>query len=181
MLKSTITDGFFPLCSKYGVYKPSELLGFAPNVITSVEGMAILAGIKPTPAEQQAKFDDFNAKNAAAKNRGKSEILARKVSQQSLITGFNQWANFIDTAADGDLQVIIDTGFNARRAPGKAEIPSIPGDLRARYTDQSGEIIVGCTGGRNVRNFSTRSRGIRRWPVDRCPALDQVQRTSSRD
>ncbi len=155
MLKSTITDGHFPICARaFGTYKPDELLGFAPNVITKVTGDPLMAGIKPAVAAQQAAFDDFSAKNAAAKNRGKMEILQRKMSQKVLVTGFGQWANFIDTAADGVLAVIIGSGFDARRAPGTGEIPSIPTNLRTRNGANSGEAVVACTGGRNIRNFS---------------------------
>lgn len=155
MLQTTVIDGFYPLCSRgFGVYTPDELIGFTPNVITKVTGDLLMALIKPTPAALEAAFDDFSTKNAAAKNRGKMEILQRKMSQKVLLTGLGQWANFIDTAADGDLSVIIGTGFNARRAPGAGTMPSVPGDPRARYGANSGEIIVRVTGGRNVRNFS---------------------------
>ena len=104
--------------------------------------------------EVQASLDDLIAKNSAALNRGRMELVERRAAQKVTVGQLRLWANFIDTAADGDLTVIYSFGFEARRAPSPSSVPAVPGNVRAAYGKNTGTMVVRGRGGRNVRNFS---------------------------
>ena len=131
-----------------------DLIGFTGNGITSVTGYALAAGIKPPVPEMQAGLDDLVSKNQAAMNGGRMERIARNASKRTLVEYVRSWASYVDFIADGDVMVVLNCGFQPRRASTPSVIPATPANFRAAHGKLSGEMMLRCKGGRNVRNFS---------------------------
>jgi hypothetical protein len=153
---SSNEDAFLPLASReFAIYTTDDLIGFTTNGITHVTGYAPVAAIKPTIAEMQAGLDDLIAKNAAARNGGRTERMLRNLAKKATVDQIRQWAGFIESVADGDRMVIVNCGFQLRRASTPSTIPATPTNVRVADGKVSGEAVLRCKGGRNVRNFSS--------------------------
>src|SRR4051794_35688255 len=152
---SSNANALLPITSKeFGRYTIDDFISFGVNAVGLVTGLGPLAAIQPTPAAVQTGLDDLITKNGAAKNGGRIERLARNASHKSSIGQVRQWANYIDFMADGEISLIIAAGFQPRRASTPSQVPAIPANVRAAYNEMSGEVLLRCKGGRNVRNFS---------------------------
>jgi hypothetical protein len=152
---SSNADALLPITSKEFVrYTIDDYISFGINAVGHVTGLVPLASIQPTPAAVQTGLDDLITKNGAAKNGGRVERLARNASHKSSIGQVRQWANYIDFMADGDISMIVEAGFQPRRASTPSQVAAIPANVRAAYNDMTGEMLLRCKGGRNVRNFS---------------------------
>ncbi len=139
---------------EFARYTVGDLIVFSGNVVTVVTGYAPAAAIKPTPAVVQAAIDDLVSKNQAAMNGGRTERMERNGSKGTLIDYVRSWATYVDFIADGDVMVVLNCGFQPRRASTPSVTPATPSDFRLVYGKLSGEMMLRCKGGRNVRNFS---------------------------
>jgi hypothetical protein len=152
---SSNADAFLPITSKeFATYTIEDFIGFGTNVVTHVTGFAPVAAIKPPVPEVKAGMDDLISKNGAAMNGGRTERMDRNLSHKASVGQMRQWASYIDSIAEGDRMLILECGFQLRRASTPSTVPAIPGNVRVAYSDKSGEALLRCKGGRNVRNFS---------------------------
>jgi hypothetical protein len=152
---SSNAGAFLPITSKdFATYTVEDYIGFTTNVITHVTGYAPVAAIKPPIADMQIGLDDLIAKNGAAKNRGRMEIMQRDLAHGTSVNQMRQWASYIDSVANGDRMLILDCGFQLRRASTPSTVPAIPANVRVGFGKSSGELVLRCKGGRNVRNFA---------------------------
>jgi hypothetical protein len=155
-IMNTIINGFYVLVSRaFGKYSAAHLVTFFQNVIDMVTGNPAFPGITPTTADAQTALDDLKAKDMAAMNRGRLEMLARNASRLAFLVIGRQWANYVEANCGGSLETLESSGFEARRAPTPPVAPNVPGNLRADYGKNSGEMVLRCKGNRNNRNYST--------------------------
>ncbi len=175
---SSNVDGFLPIASRgFAVFNTEDLIGFTTNGITKVTGYAPVANIKPTPVEVQASLDDLIAKNGAAKNRGRMEMMLRNLAYDITANQMRQWASYIESVADGDRMIILNCGFQLRRGSSPSTIPATPADVRVATGKLSGELIVRCKGGRNIRNFSIQYALSPDGPWTDCPFTTKARGT----
>ncbi len=155
---SSYDGSFLPITSKeFATYNVPDFISFTANSLTCVPDVTPMTAIKPPIADVQQGLDDLIAKNNTAKNGGKMEVMVRNIAHQFSVNQMRQWASFIDSVANGDRLLILQCGFHLRRASTPSEIPAVPANLRAAFGKLSGELILRCKGGRNVRNFSVQS------------------------
>lgn len=110
---SSKEDAFLPITSKeFAVYTTEDLIGFTTNAITHVTDNAPVADIQPNVATVQLGLDDLITKNAAAKNRGRTEMMQRNLAKKTTIDQLRQWASYIDSVANGDRMLILECGFS---------------------------------------------------------------------
>src|SRR5205823_3582666 len=134
----TIIDGFFPRFSRRFVrLSVSGLLTFARNIVT----MRGVPAITPNPplATITTAADDLDSKNQASLNGGKLEVALRRASQKVLLDILRQQGNNVEAQSNGDLSLLLSTGFEAVRAPSPVSGVHTPGDVRVTQGDMSGE------------------------------------------
>lgn len=108
----------------------------------------------PTLAAVTAAVDDLEVKNQASMNRGRVEIAQRNASQAITLNLARQLGNYVESTANGALDVLLSSGFEAIPAPSPSAIPAVPSELFLTQGDKSGELYLRFTGDYNVRNFS---------------------------
>lgn len=148
-------DRLFPIAAQaFAYYTVPNLIVFGTNAIEKATGSRPLAGIKAITPVMRVLLDDLLAKNTAAMNRGREEIMQRKAAKAAFVAPLRDWANYARIACAGSVMTLVSFGFEARRAPSPKSMPGTPANFRVGRTDKSGEAMLRCRGGRNVRNFS---------------------------
>ena len=176
---SSNPNAFLPLASKeFAIYTTDDLIGFTTNAITHVAGYAPVADILPAVADVKLALNDLVTKNAAALNKGRTERMQRDLAKKVTVDQLRQWASYIDSVANGDRMFILDCGFQLRRASTPSTLPATPTNVRAAYSNVSGELILRCKGGRNVRNFSIQYAESATGPWIDCPLTTKARGTS---
>lgn len=97
---------------------------------------------------------DLEVKAQAALNGGRVEMAARNAAQANVLSLGRQLGNYVESQANGDLEVLLGSGFEAVRAPSPSVVPAAPANPILAYTGVSGELLFRFTGDYNVRNFS---------------------------
>lgn len=154
---STINNGFYPRVSRLFASLPVTLLiGFLRNVIAMLTGNTSYLTPPPNPtlAEMKTAVDDLEAKNQAAMNGGRVEIATRNAAQVSTLNLARQLANYVESQANGALDVLLSSGFEAIRAPGPVSVPKAPTNPTLTQGDNSGVLLFRFGGDFNVRNFT---------------------------
>lgn len=154
-MSSSITDGFVPrVARKYATYPISVLIMFVRNVIAMMTGNTSFPTPSPTLPVVKTAVDDLEVKAQAALNGGKVEYAARRAAEATVLSLTRQLGNYVESTANGDLETLISSGFEAVRAPSPSVIPAVPASATLDHTDQSGELLLRFVGDYNVRNFS---------------------------
>jgi hypothetical protein len=152
---SSITDGLYPrVARRYVSFPISQLIMFVRNVITMMTGNPDYAAPSPTLPVVTTAVNDLEVKAQAALNGGKVEMAARRAAEATVLSLTRQLGNYVESAANGDLETLIGSGFEAVRAPSPSVIPDVPANPRLGYTKSSGELMFRFAGGYNVKNYS---------------------------
>ena len=154
-MKSSITDGLYPRTSRsFATLAVSLFITFLRNVIAMMTGNAAFPIPSPTLAVMTAATNDLEAKTQAALNGGKVEMAARRAAEAFALSLTRQLGNYVESASNGDLTTLLSSGFDAIKAPSPSVIPTVPGNARFTYGENSGELVLRFSGGYNVKNFS---------------------------
>ncbi|MGI9088436.1 MAG: fibronectin type III domain-containing protein [Chthoniobacterales bacterium] len=157
MFTSSINNGFFPRFSrKFANVPVAMLIAFLRNVIVMMTGNPAFLTPPPNPslADVKTAVDDLEEKNQAALNGGKVEIANRRAAQEAAVNLGRQLGNYVESQSNGDLAVLLSSGFDAVRAPTPSVVPATPLNPTLNYTGVSGELLFRFLGDYNVRNFS---------------------------
>ncbi|MDQ6624178.1 MAG: fibronectin type III domain-containing protein [Verrucomicrobiota bacterium] len=152
---SSIINGYYPRTARrYATYPISVLITFLRYVITKMTGNVSFPNPMPTLAVLAAATDELEIKTQAALNGGRIEMAARRAAEATALSLARQLGNYVESQANGDLEVLLSSGFEAVRAPSPSVIPATPDNQNLSYTGISGQLLFRFTGDYNVRNFS---------------------------
>ncbi|WP_257670465.1 hypothetical protein [Parapedobacter tibetensis] len=123
-------------------FPDDELLVQASTVLQAMDGNANFPTPTPDLAEVTAARDDFSAKLAIARKRsGPEETSAKNDARLVLADLLKRLAFYVSTTANGNLTVLLSSGFRATAYPQQGRVPAQPfGALLARGR-QSGQLV----------------------------------------
>lgn len=154
---STIINGFYPRVARAFASLPAALLiGFMRNVIAKMTGNSAFLTPPPSPAlaDVKTEVDDLELKNQASMTGDRVAIAIRNAQAAVVVNMGRQLGNYVESQANGVLDVLLSSGFEAVRAPSPSVIPAAPANPSLAYTGQTGKMLFRFSGDSNVRNFS---------------------------
>lgn len=119
-------------------------------------GNAAFPTPSPTLAVVKTAVDDLEVKAAAALNRGRVQVMARRVAQRNVLALARQLSNYVESNCDGSVETLLSSGFDARRAASPEQMPAVPANPRLKHNGSSGVLLFqfNSDGSGNTRNFS---------------------------
>src|SRR5438477_4367532 len=128
---NTAINGFFPRVSLGFARKiDTGLIAFVKNILTLLAG---LSSQYPTPSPTLATIttavNAFETKVHDALNGGKIEIGARNAARNEVLSLMRQLAAYVQGLCGAEVQNIIETGFEAVRAPSPVRTLPAPSNL----------------------------------------------------
>jgi hypothetical protein len=157
---NTSINGFFPRVSLGFARKiDTDLIAFVKNILTLLAG---LSSQYPTPSPSLATIttavNAFETKVQDALNGGKIELGARNAARNELLSLMRQLAAYVQGQCDANVQNIIETGFEAVRAPSPVGTLQPPtGGRLALNGGESGQLVFKFDRVYNVLNYSVQS------------------------
>ena len=119
-----------------------ELLVQAETVLAAMDSNANFASPTPDLPTVLAAKDDFSAKLAIARKRsGPEETELKNQSREVMSELLKQLAFYVSTTANGNLAIILSSGFQATAYPRRGHVPERPYALRLNDGRQSGELV----------------------------------------
>ncbi len=124
-------------------FPDDELLVQAETVIQAMTGNANFPDPTPDLADVATARDDFAAKLAVARKRSGPEETALK-NDARLVLGdlLKRLAFYVSTTADGNLAMLLSSGFRTTAYPKSGRIPERPITIRLRDGRQSGQLVL---------------------------------------
>lgn len=154
---SSINNGFYPRVARAFAALPVALLiGFIRNVIAMMTGNSAFQTPPPSPTlgDLKTAVDDLEIKNQASMAGDRVAIATRNAQQAVVVNLGRQLGNYVESQANGVLDTLLSSGFEAVRAPSPSVVPATPAKPTLSYTGVSGEMLFRFVGDSNVRNFS---------------------------
>jgi hypothetical protein len=152
---SSIINGYYPRCARYyATYPITVFIIWLRNVITMMTGNVSFPTPSPSLTVVTAAVNDLEVKTQEALNGGRMEMAARRAAEATALSLARQLGNYVESQANGDLEVLLSSGFEAIKAPSPSVVPTTPGKPTLNYTGVTGELLFRFTGDYNVRNFS---------------------------
>lgn len=154
---STVQNGLLPFVARFFTrYPVSQLITFLRNVVTMMTGNPAFTTPSPTLASVTTAVDDLEEKAAAALNRGRLQVAARRSAQRNVLSLARQLSNYVESNCDGSVETLLSSGFDARRASSPEQMPAVPTNPRLSMNGQSGKLTFRFNGdgSGNTRNFS---------------------------
>ena len=171
---NTAINGFYPRVSLGFARKiDTGLIAFVRNILTLLAG---LGSQYPTPSPSLATIttavNAFETKVHDALNGGKIEIGARNAARNELLSLLRQLAAYVQGQCGADVQNIIETGFEAVRAPSPVGTLPAPANLRLVLNGESGQLLFKFDRVNNVLNYSFKAGRAQTAPgkIRTCPA-----------
>lgn len=119
-----------------------ELLVQSNTVLQAMDGNANFPVPVPELAEVTAARDDFAAKLAIARKRsGPEETSAKNDARQTLAGLLKRLAFYVTTTADGNLTVLLSSGFRTSAYPQQGRVPAQPFGARLVRGRQAGQLV----------------------------------------
>lgn len=130
----------------------------------------------PTLASVTTAVDDLEEKAAAALNRGRLQVAARRSAQRNVLSLARQLSNYVESNCDGSVETLMSAGFDARRARSPEQMPQIPGNPRLSPNGSSGTLMFRFNGDGtgNTRNYS-----VQHGESETGPWIDHALSTST--
>lgn len=118
-----------------------ELLVQAETVLAAMEGNANFETPTPALAAVEDAKADFATRLATARKRsGPEETALKNQSRDALSELLKQLAFYVSTTANGNLAVILSSGFQATAYPRRGRVPERPYGVRLADGRQSGQL-----------------------------------------
>lgn len=131
--------------------KDDELLVMATTVIGAMTGNSNFTTPVPALADVQLLLDDFSVKLAAARKRGSPEDTALKEESRSpLIAALQKLAYYVNGEADGQLSVLLSSGFPTTAPASSTLVPLAVDGIKVSDGRQSGQARLDFTLQRKV-------------------------------
>ena len=134
----------------------NSLVAFALKVHTDLYSQSVYANAPVTAADLQAGITAFSTAKTAQANGGKLATVEKNQRREELLEMLNKLADFAQLACDGDLAVLLESGFEATR---RAHVPtSLPKATVERIVNgHSGEALVTVKRERGARIFEVQA------------------------
>ncbi len=163
----------------FGSMLDDQLLTAATTIIAAMTGNTNFPTPTPALADIQDLLDDFSAKLAAARKRGSPEDTAIKdESIPALVSALQKLGYYVNSIADGQLSVLLSSGFPTNAPTTASQVPFIVQDVRLSDTNQSGQARLNFAKQANVRVYEYCYRKV---SIPEEPWSDRMTTTSSRN
>ncbi len=120
----------------------NQLIAKSLLVETKMTGNPSFATPVPAIADLTTARGLLEAANVLAMGGGVAAVLDKNMKAAVLMELLTQEAGYVTSVANGDVPVIISSGFDARKVPERIGLLSMPENLRARLTEFSGQVLV---------------------------------------
>ena len=152
---NTSTDGYYArVALSFARKVDTTLIAFTRNVIALMTNNATYPTPSPTLVEVTTSVNDFETAVHEALDGGKIAIATRNAARVSLLALLRQLAAYVQGHCNDDLLALINSGFDAVRAPSPAGTLPAPQNPRLTLTDKSGELLFKFDRVKNANNFS---------------------------
>ncbi|MBV9008358.1 MAG: fibronectin type III domain-containing protein [Verrucomicrobia bacterium] len=132
------------------------MITFLRNVITMMTKNEAFPTPSPALDVVKSVINDLEVKAAAALNRGRVEVAARRAAQVEVLALARQLGNYVESNCGGSVEVLLSSGFDAQRAASAPQMPGKP--LNPSFLDgnASGSMFLRFSGdgSGNTRNYS---------------------------
>lgn len=100
----------------------SNLLTFSQNVYDKTSASAVLVNPTPTMASLLAGITTYSVALAAAVSRDRLQVAIKNTARAALIVLLDELADYVTLVAQGNLDVILDSGFDPNKIAGSVII-----------------------------------------------------------
>jgi hypothetical protein len=100
----------------------SKLLTFSQNVHEKTSASTVLANPKPTMATLLTAITAYGVALPAAASRDRQQVAIKNSAKAALIGLLDELVDFVTLVAQGNLDVILDSGFDPNKIPGSVTI-----------------------------------------------------------
>lgn len=133
MKKRTARGGFKHI-------KDNDLLNLAGTVLLAMQENANFPTPEPDLADVQTAYDDYKVKLETASRQGSPLDKSLKRDSKAVLAALiKRLAFYVNTIADGDLSIVLSSGFPVAGLPNKLMPPGIPERLKLLDYLQSGQ------------------------------------------
>jgi hypothetical protein len=144
----------------YGKFPDLDVSAFAGSIIVGLTGNAELAEPPVAPKELATLKKTFDDAIIAAAEGGSLAIAQKDAARAALVTALNKDASYVDINCDGDLAILLSSGYAAVSTNRAQTVLNAPEVTAAEY-GQAGEIKLRVKGDPN-----------RKAVLGRCKAMD---------
>lgn len=117
-----------------------ELATLGLTVITAMTANPNFETPVPALADVQLVVDDFHEKLSATRKGSPLNTSEKNYSRQTVEGELKKLAFYVNTVADGELHIVLSSGFPARKLRSSLDIPAVPERLHLSDTQQSGQL-----------------------------------------
>ncbi len=117
-----------------------ELATLGLTVITAMTANPNFETPVPALTDVQLVVDDFREKLAGTRKGSPLDTSEKNYSRQTLEGELKKLAFYVNTTADGELHVVLSSGFPPKKLPSSIDIPAVPERLHLSDTQQSGQL-----------------------------------------
>jgi hypothetical protein len=141
----------------FGKLGDTGLDNFAQSVIDGMTGNANFPTPPVTMANLRTAKDDFTTKIAAALSGGVADTAAKNNSRQTLMGMLRQLAAYVQMISNGDLAVLLSSGFQAQSTNRASVQLDKPAGLIVK-NGMSGQLVATVNAVRNTNMYEGRIR-----------------------
>lgn len=149
-------------------YRNDTLVVAAAHIIKCMEASKQFKDAKPPLAEVKAAQEAYHRAVLDAMHGGLIYTAVRRETKRKLADLLQQWAQYVNSVADGNLPLLLSSGFPVLTKKRKGEAPKTPASAFLAAGKVSGEIAFGFTPvGRDMLYeycFATKT-GVRHDPL----------------
>lgn len=122
-------------------YPDEELIVRSKTVLEAMTDNTYFPDPAPSLEDFEESYNNFNNKLSAAKRRGSPQDTAEKdLARQEVSRLYKQLAFYVSQTAQGNLAMLLSSGFEVTRHPTGRAVPSVVRDIRLRDGRQSGQM-----------------------------------------
>jgi hypothetical protein len=155
---NTEINGFFPRVSLSFARKiNTDLIAFVRNAIALITGNPKYPTPSPSLATITTSVDAFDVAVQEALDGGTMAKATRRAARVELLSLMRQLAAYVQGNCEGDLVVLLSSGFNAVRAPSPVGVLPAPSTQRLGLTGMSRQLVLRFDRVGNAANYSIES------------------------
>lgn len=138
----------------FGSMLDDQLLTAATTIVAAMKDNVNFPTPTPELDDIKTLLDDFSAKLAAARKRGSPEDTAIKdESMLPLVSALQKLGYYVNGVADGQLSILLSSGFPTNALSTPALVPDMVLNVRASDTNQSGQLRLDFQPQKKVRLY----------------------------
>lgn len=135
----------------------ADLAVKAQSIVDAMTGNTSFASPTPTLATVQAAITRFNGALATAAEGGRALTAAKNAAKAELIGLLRSLALYVQQTCNGDMAMLLSSGFQARKSPQRAGVLPPPQWMTLATNNVSGRFHVRCKKVMNASSYEVQA------------------------